>query len=316
MYKNIYKLVLVAQFSLLTACGGGSGGTTPIPTPPATDLTGLFSSSQNKTFTASSAVLTLDSMGDTDNSTATNGQVIYNGTDKSLQVNVSQNGTTFNVTFDIDEVTSAANAPVTEYKDVGADADFIIRKPGSLGAITVPGTMTQITLQYSDFGLWQVGNAVAGADIGYVMFGFNTATADIPTSGTATYLGYTQGTLFVSSGGTNTSYLITGRVDVTADFGAANSVTTEFTEMIATPVAGGSAILWRNFDVINAGISGNSFSGDVDPSSITGGGSLSGSLNGSFFGPVSGGGPAEVGGTWQLQGGDEKAIGAFVGVRQ
>lgn len=319
IYKNTVSFLSVAGISLLSACGGSGGGgtTTPVPTPPATDLTGLFSSAEDKTFTSNSTVLSLNGA-TTSNSSSTSEQVIYNGTDKSLQVNVtSQGGVNFNVTFGQNEINSGlSGGSKTVYED-SSGAIFTIHKVGSAGSINIPGTnpQQQISLQYSSFGLWLLESSATEVDAGYISFGFKTASADMPTSGTATYLGYAEGTLFYNPGGVTTGFLITGKVDVTANFAGGGSVTTLFRDMSTVPSASpnDTPTPWRNFDVVGT-LSGNSFSGSA--SNITGGGSMSGSLNGSFFGPVSGGGPAEVGGTWQIQGGDEKAIGAFVGVRQ
>lgn len=111
IYKKIFGLVLFGGMSLLTACGGGGsgggggdGGT--IPTPPATDLVGLFASSEDKTFTANSGVLTLNGVA-TDNSSSTSQQVIYDGGDKSLRVNITGQGGGFNVTFTQSEIVAA-----------------------------------------------------------------------------------------------------------------------------------------------------------------------------------------------------------------
>lgn len=97
-----------------------------------------------------------------------------------------------------------------------------------------------IRLLWGQFGLsvwfwllffWLLENSPTDQKAGYINFGFNTPSADMPTTGSATYLGYAEGTLFVNT----TSFLITGKVDVTANFASGGgNVTTEFREMAAT----------------------------------------------------------------------------------
>jgi len=124
-----------------------------------------------------------------------------------------------------------------------------------------------------------------------------TPDGDVPTSGSATYSGEAWGHLNESGSFTTVS----GDATLNANFGS-RTLTGSFDDMRR---ADGSS--WTSANVNAGWASGqNNIQGTINATN-----GMSGNLRGAFFGPNA----EEVGGNWHLQGGGDKAAGAFRGKR-
>jgi hypothetical protein len=218
--------------------------------------------------------------------------VTYNVTADSFAVSVSHPSVTFNETFapaNINPVNS--NDTLRIYGKNGGNQTLIMLKPDD----------PELGLSYVTFGNWINVNSSGGslAD-GYVVFGVRTSPGDVPRTGSAAYSGQTVGTMTDSSGNI---YTVSGVAALNADF-SAGTVNGDYTSMAKFNVLTTVTTPWRDFTTSSA-ISDNTFSGTA----ATKDSKLSGTSQGGFFGPA----VNEIGGTYQLDGAGEHAVGAFVG---
>jgi hypothetical protein len=152
--------------------------------------------------------------------------------------------------------------------------------------------------------------------------GYETPAADVPTTGTATFNGLAQGTVYVplvqGSGGTLCNCgeaWITGNAGFTADFGA-RSLTGSLSGMTTPhPWQDGAFIAWNDVGFSSA-IIGNRFSGTTWVLTVPSGyaslaNNATGTLEGRFFGPAA----REAGAVWTLFDGTNSAIGTLTGRR-
>jgi len=122
-----------------------------------------------------------------------------------------------------------------------------------------------------------------------------TPDGDVPTSGSATYNGRAWGHLNESGNFTTVS----GDATLNANFGS-RTLTGSFDDMRR---ANGTS--WTSANVNAGWASGqNNIQGTINAAN-----GMSGNVRGAFFGPNA----EEVGGNWTLQGGGDKAAGAFAG---
>jgi hypothetical protein len=176
-------------------------------------------------------------------------------------------------------------------------------------------------LSYSSFGQWSFNDTTSNktpAAVGWYAFG-TPVTGTMPTSGTASYSGKADGA--VALPGSSAAYTFSGTATLNANFGA-NSITGGITGNnvynINSSGSGGTSIGTTNDINFSAGtISGTGFTGTAAASSTAGTSSVNmsgatGTFRGNFYGPVSGGGPAEAGGTFNLSSGSTVMVtGAF-----
>jgi hypothetical protein len=164
----------------------------------------------------------------------------------------------------------------------------------------------RVQLTYTTYGLWLSG---AGGDSSrsfnarVFVSGQTTPTANVPTTGSASYTGIVDG--YVSAGGTGYRLL-----------GSTGTLTANF----ATGAVNTSLLLKGNSDVDTGRLGENETFGTVTGNGTVGSGtnryagtmsglSASGTFNGSFFGP----GANETGYSFSLSGGGNTAAGVFVG---
>ncbi len=172
------------------------------------------------------------------------------------------------------------------------------------------GSDPTMAFNYQTFGNW-INNTTRTE--GWFSIGIPTTTA-MPNTGTASYKGVAAGE-YISSG--FKAYQTEAYMGATADFGKRTiTVTTYGTN--TTPYAAGMTTSKLSLNLTGTlTVNGNNFAG---PISATG---LSGKATGRFYGPgttttalSAAGSPAEVGGTYVLNGSAGSMTGAFGGVAQ
>lgn len=171
-------------------------------------------------------------------------------------------------------------------------------------------------LDWTSVGYWSDGGAWDCIPCGRGVFvaGYETRTGAMPTTGTATYSGAAQGSVYypadpnsgVSPSGSEEVGLTGGLASFTANFGTRTVVGT-----VTGLTANGAP--WNNFS-FNSQITANAFSGNTSVSSAPGGAASlasggTGTVEGKFFGPSA----QEAGAVWTLFDGTKAAIGTLSG---
>jgi hypothetical protein len=164
---------------------------------------------------------------------------------------------------------------------------------------------------YVAYGHWEYFNSNSGfpggGNEGFYVLGYQTPINAMPTSGSATYLGKTNGSTF-SPSGPGQGLFISGDASVTVNFGT-NAVSGSLTNM--TVVAPGGNQPWNDVSLSGA-LTGATFSGTTAATSA-GGGNLSlkasatGTMSGAVFGPAA----QNVGAVWTLFDGTSAAAGSL-----
>ena len=305
----IHRLVRLAMASAiglsLTACGGGGGGggfvdSTPPPPPPppisnaaaperATVGAGpasVFATAGGPNFTTGPAPGTAFPM---------------------LQTAMTQNGTRYFA----DPTTNAA----------GGTATF---SDGQL-TVDIPGNDSDTWSGYADLDWTRAGSWAVPTDwfsitngLGAFVIGYQTPAAAVPTTGTATFSGLAEGTVFNAGLERDAIKLTGGTASFTADFGA-RTVDGSVTGMVAVDAVSGiptgTLPSWNDF-AFSSTITTNSFSGETRVTSTPGGitslaGNATGTIEGRFFGPSA----QEAGAVWTLFDGTKGATGTLTGKR-
>jgi hypothetical protein len=301
-----------ALFALIpatvTACGAGTTAPPPPPPGPNSSLTNLVSS---ETFPTISAVMAADlnssgvSSNVTTNLTAlsTTSTIEYDAVANAFKLTMKNGAANFTQEFTSSNVSTAnSNSSYRTYQFTRSDNtidEFVL---------FIPGEPTE-NLSYVTYGTW---NSAHGSSnnltMGTFVFGVQTATSTIPTTGTANYTGITAGTL--NQG--NSLFSVAGDMSMAVNF-ASGAVTGAFSNMGREDLQLGTVSAWRDFTTSGTI---NSTTGLFSGTAVTNDSALTGTFNGAFFGPVSNGSPPEIGGGWSLSGpGNESAVGAFVGKR-
>src|SRR6185503_2087283 len=139
----------------------------------------------------------------------------------------------------------------------------------------------------SAYGLWASTLRNSAGDAGALAFGNLTPAASVPTTGSATFNGFTVGVGAVANGPAN--YSLRGNAQIIANF-ATQSVTTNLTNFIAGTYGASASIP----DLTGtSSMAGNAYAGAIA------GGNLTGTINGNFYGSSA----QETTGVWQVSGG-------------
>lgn len=159
---------------------------------------------------------------------------------------------------------------------------------------------------YQTFGVWETGRGTGSGTGGAVSLGVTTAATALPTSGSATYTGYTGGAYINTTG--SLDYLTTSSATLAANFATRSIAFSTTGTVIALPSSPGTTTANTNLNLsgtlsYSSGVNG--FSGTV----ATTGGTLSGTATGRFYGPLYN----EVGGVFFTTptSGVERYAGAF-----
>ncbi len=310
MKKTILSLVITTGASIvLTACGGGGGNGNVISGPTSQVFTKWSAIQPNTTTTVS---------GDSSQGTYT-----YNsGTDKitAVTMNPQQSGTTFTEVIDSAGLIKSINFTTTS----GTNQTFttptdtfgtLISSSNVTAAISADGTRyalagktSALGWDYQDFGVWVTGAGTGSGTYGAASFGAATAAGSVPTSGTATYSGFTGGR-YVATDGTYffTSSALTSNVDFAArSVSFATTGTSQSANLTSGSFTTNNALNLTGALTYSAG--SNQFTGAVANSGST----LTWTATGRFYGPA----VQEIGGTFGVTGSGISAYGGGFGAKK
>lgn len=173
-------------------------------------------------------------------------------------------------------------------------------------------------LVYSNFGGWNMAPLAPGQQTGYKSYwaGGTQLTTSMPTTGTATYAGFTIGTAWVNAAGTSTDYSLSGKVALTANFTPAGGVITgSITDILAFQ----NGFSFFNNIALDGTINGNGFTGTATagavpalpttptPTPVAIAVGTVGTTAGHFYGPAA----DEVTGVWSMSTSTVTAVGSF-----
>jgi hypothetical protein len=152
--------------------------------------------------------------------------------------------------------------------------------------------------------------------------GYETPNAAVPTSGTATFNGFVQGSVAVEDGANIRTASLLGDATVTADFGA-GTLSGSAPNIMATPIgvypntAPGTAQTWNGLTFAGNFTNGiNAFTGTTGVSSAPGNSySMLSNASGLFTGFFTGPAANELAAVWNLYDGNAYASGVLVGGR-
>ncbi|MGI9375060.1 hypothetical protein D6851_04230 [Altericroceibacterium spongiae] len=205
-------------------------------------------------------------------------------------------------------VTFADSTRSDELEAAGYTLYDIDRGPDDFDTLILlnPGSDEVVDLTYTSYGIWQQGSN-AGAEFNFFVGGVETATADMPRTGSASYTGAADGLAVVDG----TTYQLLGSTGtLTADFGTGAVETSLTLRGNANPdeanfMVPGTTDLGTLTGSGTIGADSNRYSGTLS------GAGMSGDLDGAFFGPSA----TETGYSFQVQGGGDQAAGVFVGAK-
>lgn len=315
MHQNqvLFNVAALAVLAFpLSGCGGGGGSKSSAPapavittTPPPANITQTLQLNGG-----SSSGLSVSTNYIFDYPTDT---VVFFDTPTAASpttVNVTPSGTITSVTLNSPNAsrfgnTSTWTAPgdniVTTTNEVLACEGncTTVRK---LSLFTTNGAQNY---QYMSYGDWIDQSGTSGSVngvVGYTVVGQPTSPANIPSTGSATYLGTVNG-LFNDSGALTGK--ITASFSAVANFSARTlDISTSGTQ-IDDSVTKFAATEHNTTGTLSYVAGSNQFSGPV--STATSG--MTGTATGQFFGPTA----QEIGGVFDIAGGSKRAIGTFAG---
>ncbi len=166
------------------------------------------------------------------------------------------------------------------------------------------GNADALDFDHQTFGMWANGVGTSSGSVSVGSFGSRTATADMPSSGSATFSGRSVGMVVTTDG---RALVAESQVGVTtSDF---SSVSVASTNTYVRNLSGGNAWRGQHLDFAGTGtVDGNGFTANINgvvPFSAT----SSGTMDGSFYGDEA----QEVGGTFEMNGAIGNYTGAFGG---
>jgi len=245
-------------------------------------------------------------------------------------------GATLSVTGGFNSDPAASNNFVLTIPSLGISTPFTSSSLLKGASTTIAGggglRLTTSNSSYVALGLWEVDatgpNMPNSIYAGAFFTGYQTPTASMPTTGTASYGGTHNVSAIVTSvaGGTFSQASVLGDATFNADFGA-GSVTGQFRNMNVFAVGTNSGGLlggvpssssaptpWNDVDV-SGKISGNLFSGTATAGGANNGPTatitpgVTGPFNGGFYGPSAN----ELGAAWSLKDSTHVVIGVATG---
>lgn len=294
--------VTFCALPLLAAClggGGGGGGTTPTSSsvstsapastttpPPTSGLTlsaGTYQGWSTQGFNSSG----------TASSFATSSLQVISPQQISMNIGGTRTGT---LTYF--QTVNTGSSRVDDYRNSNGNQTVFLVRPNATNSST--------PLQFTTFGVWSGNLSGISSSISPVAFGSPTGSANIPSGGSANYIG---------------SAMV--RVDSSNGFGqsvtpmrlSANFATGQISGLISAGsdfLFGATGLATPQIDLTNGTInrssSGFNFSGNATQNGVPG---STGAFRGLFYGPNA----RELGGTFETRSGVTSIIGSF-GARQ
>ncbi|PAU73702.1 transferrin-binding protein-like solute binding protein [Vreelandella alkaliphila] len=170
------------------------------------------------------------------------------------------------------------------------------------------------SLNYAAYGNWLIRNSSGDSDGGFFAWGSDTRSSDMPTSGTASYSGVTQGEVIINNG---QAHALIGQATLDVNF-TSKDIEGTLTNMTAQEYDSDVVRQWHDIDLIGGLDSqGNRFGGITQVESSPGNAaSISndsrGGFNGRFYGP----GAAEAAGVWSIEDPNGSAAYGAFGVKK
>ncbi|MCH2068926.1 MAG: transferrin-binding protein-like solute binding protein [Shimia sp.] len=188
--------------------------------------------------------------------------------------------------------------------DDGMDSLLITARNSNGKKRSWMGNADALDYDHQTFGMWATGVGTSNGSVSVGSFGRRTASADVPTSGSATYSGRSVGMVVTTDGRALVSESQVGVT--TSDF---SNVSVASTNTYVRNLSGGNAWRGQHLDFAGTGtISGNEFTANINGVIPFSAGD-SGTLNGAFYGDNA----EEVGGTFEMNGAIGNYSGAFGG---
>lgn len=307
------KLMILSAPLILAACGGGGGGG------------GAGSSSTLAPFVkwssvaaGSTYVISGDSMQGTYTwNSSGSGAVAGAGTVSAITRGSQQSGATFTETFNSSGIVQSVRIQTASGTDIsfarGTDTFGVLLINNDINAV-VSADQTRYALapeptamgwEYQSFGIWVTGAGTGSGTYGAASIGAATPGGSVPTTGTATYNGYTGGRYVASDG---KYYFSSSSMSAATNF-ATRSISFATTNTSLTPelLTSTSAPGLNMAGTLTYSAGSNQFTGNITTSS-----GLTGTATGRFYGPTA----QEIGGTFGVTGGGVATYGgAFGGKR-
>jgi hypothetical protein len=169
------------------------------------------------------------------------------------------------------------------------------------------------SLNWIEYGFWNIASATnVQQNNAWTVSGYETPNAGLPTTGTATFNGFVQGSVVVPNGTAVSSGFLSGNAQLQANF-ASGGISGTATGITATQ--GTASQVWNNLTFAGTFTRGvNGFTGTTAVSNAPGlplslSSTAAGYITGRFYGPAA----QEVGAIWNVSDGSGAASGYLVG---
>lgn len=305
MVKTIKNVGVVAVVLSLVGCGGGGGGGSATLSP--------FVSWDNIQRNSTVVVEGISQ----------SGTYNYNsGTDRitARTIGSSSSGATYTASYDSNgdvtavTLTPAGGSPISWRRSAGDTFGVLIINNNIDAVISADGSRYALAANpfgygwnYQSFGVWVTGAGTGSGTYGAMSIGAATPGASIPTTGSATYTGFTGGRYINGAG----EYFFTSSsMSAVTNFSTRN-ITFTTTNTQQTPDLQSNTIT-NNSNLNMSGTLTYSAATNQITGNVTTTGGLNGTVNARFYGPSA----QEIGGTFAVDsGGLEGYMGAFGGRR-
>jgi hypothetical protein len=300
MNSTVKYSALPLLASLLTACGGGGGSSATL-----TPFTSWNSVQPNSTITVPGISQSGTFAYDNDPFAITSRTQTSSASGASFTQSLNANGDVTAVS-----ISPAGGTPISFSEAAGDIFGVLAVDETVLVAVSPSGSKGVLAADpiplgwnYQSFGVWFTDTLAGTGTYGAISVGAATSGASIPTSGSATYTGFTGGT-YVS--GTGDFFFTTSSMTAAANFVTRNiGYSTSSTQISDDLVNFTSASTLNMSGTLTYSAGVNQITGNV-----TTNGGLTGTVNAQFYGPSA----EEIGGTFSVSsGGLEGYSGAFGG---
>lgn len=298
-------LIALALGSLAGCAGGGGGGS-------GSGVTATPFTSWSAVLAGSTIVASGDSQQGTYNWNPATGKIT------SVTVGAQQSGATFTESFSPStglaqsvRFQTASGTDITFIRGIDTFGELIINsyfwaiQSADTTRYAIMADPIQTGWNYQSFGIWTTGAGTGSGTYGSASVGSATPAGSIPTSGSATYVGYAGGRYVAGDG---SYYFTLAAMSTTANFATRQlNFATTYTEQTPDLISSTPNNNLRISGTLTYLAGSNQFSGAVSTN-----GGMTGAAKGRFYGPAA----QEIGGTFSLTGsGLQSYGGAFGGAR-